>query len=551
MNEAAVERTGPRPAVTSEASSARVLHQLYLTLFLRGRSSRGLKKQRAPVSLAIKLRVILVFYGLLGLLAFAFIDQSMFALAAYQHALTFVFVGMLMVSSAGEVLFNHEEPDILLHRPVTSRALLWAKIAVLLQVSLYLSGAFNLAAFVVGVLSRHGSLWFPLVHAASTTLEALFCAASVVLGYELSLRWFGRERLQGLITTVQVMISVSIVVASQVMPRLLVRLSQAQGGPHAWPIWLLPPAWFAGLDDALIGTHAVKSYQFALMSVVATTVTSWLAFGALATDYGDGLQRMSEVRSSLGHTRHESRSGGRFIDRLAAVPPLSWWLRDPIERASFLLCLAYLLRDRDCKLRVYPSLAPYVAIPFGTLLQGSGGTDSAILLLLVGALLAEGPMLAQQTLRISQNWAASDLFRAVPIAGPAQLCNGARKATILIIGLPPMLLAGLLACYLQGGVERLWLLLPGLISMPVYSWFACMDGTAVPLSLPPEEARGVGRGLSLMWLMFSSLVLAGLAAVAWYFGWFWEFLAVELVAAVIIILLVRREAAIAPWPLIE
>ena len=233
------------------------------------------------------------------------------------------------------------------------------------------------------------------------------------------------------------------------------------------------------------------------------------------------------------------------------MPPLSWWLRDPIERASFLLCLAYLLRDRDCKLRVYPSLAPYVAIPFGTLLQGSGGTDSAILLLLVGALLAEGPMLAQQTLRISQNWAASDLFRAVPIAGPAQLCNGARKATILIIGLPPMLLAGLLACYLQGGVERLWLLLPGLISMPVYSWFACMDGTAVPLSLPPEEARGVGRGLSLMWLMFSSLVLAGLAAVAWYFGWFWEFLAVELVAAVIIILLVRREAAIAPWPLIE
>src|SRR4029077_16946990 len=103
-----------------------------------------------------------------------------------------------VASSAGEVLFNYEEPDILLHRPVTPRALLWAKIAVLLQISLYLSGAFNLVGLLVGVLSPHGSLWFPLVHATSTVLEAVFCAASIVLGYELCLRWLGRERLEGL-----------------------------------------------------------------------------------------------------------------------------------------------------------------------------------------------------------------------------------------------------------------------------------------------------------------------------------------------------------------
>ena len=56
----------------------------------------------------------------------------------------------------GELLFNKEEADILLHRPVTPSALLWAKIGVLLRVSLWLAGAFNLASFVDSQLTKFG-----------------------------------------------------------------------------------------------------------------------------------------------------------------------------------------------------------------------------------------------------------------------------------------------------------------------------------------------------------------------------------------------------------
>ena len=50
--------------------------------------------------------------------------QPVFGLSLYLHAMTLVFLGMFVASSAGEVLFNKEEGDILLHRPITARALL-------------------------------------------------------------------------------------------------------------------------------------------------------------------------------------------------------------------------------------------------------------------------------------------------------------------------------------------------------------------------------------------------------------------------------------------
>src|SRR3954464_2966250 len=146
----------PRPAPPPE----RVLRRLFLTLFLRGRSSRGLQKEKAPKSIGSKLGLTLGLYALIGMVGLAFHGQPVFGLSLYLHAMTLVFLGMFVAASAGEVLFNKEEADILLHRPVTPRALLWAKIAVLLEISLWLAGAFNLASMVAGAaLSDRGWLF--------------------------------------------------------------------------------------------------------------------------------------------------------------------------------------------------------------------------------------------------------------------------------------------------------------------------------------------------------------------------------------------------------
>lgn len=248
--------------MSAPPATERTLRRLFLTLFLRGRTSRGLNPESTPKSVGSKLALTLVLYALVGLVGLFFLHKPVFALSLYLHAMTLMFLGMFVAASAGEVLFNREEADILMHRPVTARALLRAKVGVLVQVSLWLAGALNLAGFFVGLAAEDGGWGFPLVHVISTTLEALFCTGGVVLVYQLCLRWFGRERLDGLMTAAQVLVAVAAVVGGQIVPHLMRRFGERISLVDSWWIGLLPPAWFAGFDDALAGGGAPGSWLF-------------------------------------------------------------------------------------------------------------------------------------------------------------------------------------------------------------------------------------------------------------------------------------------------
>src|SRR5436190_6400660 len=162
-------------------SEAKILRRLYLTLFLRGRSARGLQKGEAPKSVASKLALTLLIYTLMGMMALMFLGKSVFALSIYLHGMTLAFVGLFAAGSAGEILFNKEEAEILLHRPIRLEALLWAKIRVLILVSFWLSGAFNLGGMLAGLGASDGGYRYPFAHALSTAVEALFCISAVVL----------------------------------------------------------------------------------------------------------------------------------------------------------------------------------------------------------------------------------------------------------------------------------------------------------------------------------------------------------------------------------
>ena len=546
--------SGPVPAqppvLHPAASPERTLRRLFLTLFLRGRGARGLQKSGVPKSVASKLTWALVIYALVGCVAFSMLGQPTFVLSIYLHAMTFVFLGMFVAASSGEVLFNKEEADILMHRPITSRQLLWAKIAVLVRVSLWLAAALNLASLFVGVAVPGGSWLYPLIHVFSGALQALFCVGAVVVVYQLCLRWCGRERLDGLMTTAQVVIAIGAVLGGQILPQLILRSGSSIGLTiDSWWITLLPPAWFAGLDDAVAGSGQYGSWILAGFALVATMVVLWLAFGKLAQDYGAGLQMLNESRT----TRPGRRASRRWFDRLVKMPPLSWWLRDSVSRASFLLVAAYLVRDRDVKLRIYPGIAPFLAMPIIFLVkdftggQEGGGFGIAI----SGSYLGLVPLLGLNLLQYSQQWQAADLFRAAPMVGPGPLCHGARRAVLCILTLPLLVIFGLVAWFARGGGANLFLLLPGILAMPVYALVPNLRGACVPLSLPTEEAKSASRGMSMLLLMLPALAVAGLTTMSWAGGWFWWFILGESVLVLGLYIGMRTRIGKARWSSME
>lgn len=112
----------PPPVLHPAQSPEQTLRRLFLTLFLRGRGARGLQKSGVPKSVASKLTWALVIYALVGCIALSLVRQPTFVLSIYLHAMTFVFLGMFIAASSGEVLFNKEEADILMHRPIDRKS---------------------------------------------------------------------------------------------------------------------------------------------------------------------------------------------------------------------------------------------------------------------------------------------------------------------------------------------------------------------------------------------------------------------------------------------
>lgn len=525
------------------------LRRLYLTLFLRGRTARGIRRQTVPQSVGRKLAGTLFIYGLFGLLALNFVGQPVFALSVYLHASTFLFLGMFVAASAGEILFHREEADILMHRPIEPRALLWAKVRVLVEVSLWIAAAFNLAGMCVGLMT--GGWRFPLVHAASTVLEALFCTGCVVLSYQLCLRWFGRERLNGLMTTAQVIVSVAAVLAGQILPRLTFRVGRLvdfQG--QSWWVALLPPAWFAGMDDALAGTASPAAWALGGAAVIATAAVLASAFGRLARDYVSGLQVMAETSVPRSPTTVRRR----WLGSLANRPPLSWLLRHPVSRASFLLTAAYLARDRDTKLRFYPGVAPMLAVPMLILLGGSrhaaSGSD-LFGLAAAGAFLGVVPLVGLSVLQYSDQWQASDVFRLAPVQGPDPVCHGARQAILWLVAVPGLLAFTAVTWLVRRDMSQLQLLLPGAIALPIYCLWPHFGGRGVPFSQASETSRSASRGLTMIGAMLSSIAISSCSLLARSHGLFSWFIAAECVIVTGLYLGLRSVLRRTDWLSIE
>ena len=532
----------------SPTSAARTLQRLYLTLFLRGRGSRGLDKEKAPKSVGAKLGLTLAMYALVGILALTFRHQPSFILSFYLHGMSLLFLGMFIAASAGEILFNQDEAEILLHRPVAPRTLLWAKVAVLTRVSLWLALAFNLTGLVMGTVGKNGSWLFLPVHLASTCLAALFCSGSVVLLYQLCLRCFGRERLDNLMTGAQVLLTVGMMAGSQMLPLVMRTMdSTTDALSGKWWLFLLPPAWFAGFDEVFTGRAAAQSWALAGIGVATTAAVLALAFGRMAGSYEEGLQSLAESRPA----RPRDPAKRRLLDRLMEVPPLSWLLRDPVVRASFRLTAAYLVRDRDAKLRVYPGLAPMLLMPMVFLVQGATDSGGEFGIAFAGGYLGLIPLMAMNLLQYSQNWQAADLYRLAPMPGPGPFIQGAIRAIALLLVAPALIGLALVVALLPNGPQHAVMLLPGLIAIPVYALVPGAIEKAVPLSKPAEEAKSATRGVVMFFLMMSALAIPGLALVANHFHGYWIFLFVEALLASAACLAMSRAISRKAWDPLE
>src|SRR5437868_8298510 len=354
----------------------RALLKCYWLLSTRGRVARSMGRGSKPRSLIFVLVMYMVVGLMTGIIAFS-THIDLFTYTILVHSMTFFVVGMAVTSESGDILFNANESDVLMHRPIGPRTLLLAKSINLVVFTLILATALNLFPTFFGLAAMGARAWFPVVHVISMAVLCVFCAAAVVCTYGIVIKFLDREKFDNFAAWSQVAMSVMFIGGYQVVPRLLQRFDGLTLKPYARYLFPLPPAWFAGIDSWIAGDQGASGAMLGLIGLLATLTLGYVAIGKLSPSYGEGLAKISETRSSAP-TRVRSRK------RIAIRNPiLRWWLKDPIEQSSFRLAAAYMRRDRDIKLRLYPSLTIFLIFPLVTLLDRKRNGFSAFLPLLL------------------------------------------------------------------------------------------------------------------------------------------------------------------------
>ncbi|HBJ83318.1 MAG TPA: hypothetical protein DDZ88_05485 [Verrucomicrobiales bacterium] len=532
-------------------SPAKVLRGLFWKLLFRGRAAQqaGANKTKRQIGLGLTL----VIYALVGLLPAMFAKNAdTFVFASALHGFTFIFASLTLASSAGTMLFMKEEAEILLHRPVTPQQMLRAKCAVLAGFALLLALALNLAGFVAG-LGCKGATWrFIPAHLFSMTLLMLFSAASIVLVYNLCLKWFGRERFDNLLATVQSLLVIVMILSGQIMPRMLkLDTFQHLENVSGW-LLALPPMWFGALDALLGGTtlNPASLWLPAALAVIVTAVTSWLALEKLGSAYGQGLMNLNE---SEGTGKGSNKPRGRWLAAMVKLPPLSWWLRDPVERESFKLTTAYLARDREIKMRLYPGVAPLLIMPLIMLFpaggRGAAGAEAAIMMQgFATCFLGMVSMQAMLFLGCSEHWRASAFFHVAPLPHWTPLFHGSRKAVLACLSFPVLILQTVLLCGMQRSLAPLALSLPALFFLPAFSLVTGLLGQWLPLSKPSEDVKNTAAGCLMMaGSMVAAGIVGGLASWMWHIGHFGLYLAIEAVLMLAASFLMNHLMRDTPW----
>jgi ABC-2 type transport system permease protein len=520
------------------------LYRLFDDLFWRGRQT--LRHQKTSVATITGRKVVpLLLFAMVGIFMAAFSGRSFSSPSApvlifytLVHAMTFGMVGMMLTSSCSTLLFNDQESDILLHRPVPVAFILRAKVRVMLTQAWLLAVALNLVAMCVGVLRPGGSWRYLPVHLITLGLEALFVVSAVVLAFHLCLRLFGRERLNSLITTSQVVIAMAAMLGGQLVPRLMRQTDLEHWQTSPW-VMALPPAWFGALDTLAVTLRPDPTLLMgSALAIGVTALLAWLAFARLAGSYEEAVVTLNEQTSSPGRS---NASGQRWTERLTHWPGVRWWLRDPVERAAFLLTAAQLTRARDVKLRVYPQIAQFTVYPLIFAVGGGRSDSSGIMAGLLAGFLGTIPLTAVGLLKYSEEYRGAELFRFVPLASPAGLFHGSRKAAILFVFAPVVVLWVALLLFMNKSMDQLVLLLPGLLVGHIAGLLPGVIGSCVPFSETQVDSRGMGSGCVTMMLgMGSAMAIGFISYFVWKEGWFVQWMLGLTGLCVIVDIIFRR-----------
>lgn len=485
-------------------TAMRHILQVKLTLdartssFLLANTKSSAKKQTGTSNEKNQFLRSLWFYCLFGLMSSPLIfigNNYLFQMSIFFGIFTFMLLTIL-ISSFSSILLDVRDRTILFSKPINKKTIAMAKT---MHVSIYmllLTGAIAVVPLGVG-LFRHGILFF-LLMLVSVILIDLFTVVLTALIYLLVLRFFDGEKLKDMINYVQIGLTVGITVGYQLLIRLFGVVDMEVIFKPQWWQFLIPPIWFASLFETLLrGVYDPLFILFSLLALLIPVLSFLIYLKLLPT-----LERYVQKLATPSGADHGKNKVAKLLAKLICS--------NPMEKLFFQFTWTLIKKERNFKLKVYPSLGLSLVFPFIFLfstgfndLGNFEGSSKFLLIYFCAMMIPTCIIMIQYSEKHKGAW----IYEVTPVQDVSVIYKSMIKACFLRLVMPVVVLVSIVLVYLFGAV-----ILPDLVavmcSLFLYTVLTFMYfEKALPFSKPFTVGQSA-EGMKVIPIMIVALLIA-------------------------------------------
>jgi len=449
-------------------------------------------------------------YAMLSLMpgVLSIMPIPIFGKVSFIMGISMFLVMSTMISDFSSVLLDIRDKNILMTLPVSAKTLSAAKTVHIIIYLTMITFCLNIAP-LIGLAFNEGIL-------ASLLLLFMLCfmVMTVIfftsLLYVFILKNFDGEKLKDLISSIQIVLTISITLGYQMIAHMY---DFTDLNLHFTPKWwtlLLPPAWFAAPFALISGERSMVYMTLTILGVVMPILFIYLHTQVISPIFEQNLSKLNS--SGTGASK-------AYFRRLKTRGHLAKLLcKSSDEQATFKFGYSVLSSERELKQKVYPSMALSILFPFilgMTFLEDYESTSEALaafrnsksyLWVYFSVMILPTIIMF---IKNSQHYKGAWIYRSLPIENPKALLSGTFKSAIIRFGMLPYIFTATLMLLMYGPFVLPHLIIAFLNTIYLVLFILRTEGIILPFSRSFQVSQD-GHMKGTMLGMFFAGLLAGL-----------------------------------------
>jgi hypothetical protein len=488
--------------------------RLKLTLDDRRANKYSKKSENAQEKTLIKQSVFQIFMGVFFAL-FLIMVKSPFTFFYFSHTFLMLMMAMMIISEFSTILFDTSENVIIQPLPIKGNTVSLARNA---HVFVYLAMmAFCLSVItIILAIFKFGNLT-ALIFVFTIFLNVLFTLFIANILYLGIMRLVSGERLKNLLMYFQVFIAIFFMAAYQIGLKMVDKsVIQDMVLPVHWYTYLLPPAFFSGLIEALTTLNFDQSHLLFIAEALVLPPIAIYCTGKYLTPIFNQKLMDLEQGDRVSKVKIETSRNSLYYRMMASL-----FVHYQDEKAAFKMMWKMVGRERLFKQSMLPSFG-YIIIMIIAPNVGKHGNFSEFttgykyLFVLYSFMFISFAI--SGSLLIGNYQTSTWVFKSMPLKSPADFFKGTIKAAFARYFIPFYIVVGIVVCSLWGikVLPDVFIAFLSIYLITLLSYYYQQPG--FPFSLEKTAIQG---GSNVM-KVFGVMALAGIIGYAHYLllNWF-------------------------------